>query len=459
VPALRPDASRAEAQAQLRQVEAELLARWPENRPAPSLERIHALTELLGDPQRAYPVIHIAGTNGKTSTARLVDTMLTGFGLRTGRYTSPHLDALTERIAIDGSPVAPGVLAAAYGELRPYVELVDARSVEAGGPPMTFFEVLTGLAFAVFADAPVGVAVVEVGLGGSWDATNVVDAAVSVVTPIGLDHQDYLGSTLEEIAGEKAGIVKAGSTTVLALQPPEAAEVLVSRALSVGATVVREGVDFGVRHRDVAVGGQVVAVQGLGGLYEDLFLPLHGEHQARNLAVAVAAVEAFLGGGGRALDVEPLRDALAGASSPGRLEVVRRSPTVLVDAAHNPAGGAALAAALEDAFTFARLVGVVAMMADKDAYGLLAALEPVLTEVVVTRSKSPRAMAPEELGELAEDVFGPDRVTVVARLDDAIEAAVTLAEQDAPLGGGGVLVTGSVVTVGEARTLLRADRV
>ncbi len=444
--------------ADLRRVEAALLARWPEHRLAPSLERIRALTDLLGDPQRSYPVIHIAGTNGKTSTARLVDALLSGFGLRTGRYTSPHLESLLERVALDGAPVDAATLVAGYDELAPYLDVVDARSAEAGGSPLSFFETLTALAYTIFADAPVGVAIVEVGMGGTWDATNVADGAVAVVTPVGLDHQAYLGGTLEQIAGEKAGILKPGATAVLALQAPEAADVLARRALEVGATIAREGLEFGVRHREVAVGGQLVTVQGLAGVYDELFLRLHGEHQARNLACAVAAVEAFFGAREQPLDAEPLRAAVSGATSPGRLEVVRRSPTVLVDAAHNPAAGAALAAALEDAFTFARLVGVVAVMADKDAYGLLVHLEPVLHAVVVTRNTSPRAMDPAELGEVAEEVFGPDRVEVVARLDDALERAVTLAEEDTLLGGGGVVVTGSVVTVGEARTLLRADR-
>lgn len=435
-------------------VEAALLARWPETRIDPSLDRIRDLTELLGEPQRSSQVIHLAGTNGKTSTARLVDALLRSLGLRTGRFISPHLHSVRERISIDGLPLDEDAFVATYDEIAPYVALVDAQHP---GTPMSFFEVLTGMAFAAFADAPVEVAVVETGMGGTWDATNVADGKVALLLPIGLDHQGYLGDTIEQIAGEKAGIIKEGATAVLSAQPPEAAAVLLERAVRVGATVAREGVEFGVRHRDVAVGGQLVSVQGLGGLYEDLFLPLHGEHQAQNAACALAAVEAFVGVGSATLDVEAVREAFAGASSPGRLEVVRRSPTILVDAAHNPAGAQALAAALDESFAFTTLVGVIAVLGDKDAYGLLEVLEPVLSQVVVTANSSPRAMPAGELAELAGEVFGEDRVVEVARIDDALDQAVRLADEaDAFGGGAGVVATGSVVTVADVRALLGA---
>lgn len=437
----------------VRRVMAALAGRYPaENRVAPDRERIGLLLDLLGSPQRAYPAVHLAGTNGKTSTARMVDALLQAFGLRPGRYTSPHLESPTERITVDGHPLSPERFGEVYDELAPYVELVDARSAV----PMTFFEVLTGMAFAAFADAPVDVAVLETGLGGLWDATNVVEAQTAVITPISLDHTELLGSTVGQIAVEKAGIIHPGATVVLAAQPPDAAAVLLARAVEVGATVAREGMEFGVVERRPAVGGQALVLQGLSGRYDELFLPLHGEHQARNAACAVAAVEAFLGGdGGRQVDPEAIRDGLAAARSPGRLEVVRSSPTVLLDAAHNPAGMQATVAALTDSFAFTRLVGVVACLADKDVRGLLEVLEPALTSVVVTRTGSPRAMPVDALLALAEEVFGADRVAAEDRLDDALDTAVALAEQDAEFGGAGVLVTGSVVTVGEARTLLR----
>ena len=322
--------------------------------------------------------------------------------------------------------------------------------------PVTFFEVLTAMAFAAFADAPVDVAVLEVGLGGAWDATNVVQARTCVVLPVGLDHVPLLGSTLAEIAAEKAGIIHPGATVVLAAQPPEAAEVLLRRCAEVEATVAREGLEFGVVDRRTAVGGQLLTLQGLAGRYEDVFLPLHGPHQAANAAAALAAVEAFLGGGQGSLDADAVREGFADVSSPGRLEVVRTSPTVLVDAAHNPHGMAATVAALIDAFSFTHLVAVVACLADKDVRSMLEVLEPAVAAIVVTENSSPRHLPVEALAELALELFGPDRVHVEARLDDALDTAMALVDAEAAYGGVGVLVTGSVVTAGEARTLLRA---
>ncbi len=427
-----------------------LAARFPtEDRMVPDLDRIRMLCDLLGDPQKAFPSIHLTGTNGKTSTARMIDALLRSFGLRPGRYTSPHLESLTERICLDGVPVDEVRLAEAYDEIAPYLDLVDSRSPQ----PMTFFELLTGLAFAVFADAPVDAGVIEVGLGGAWDATNVLQAQTCVVLPVGLDHVPLLGTTIAEIATEKAGIISEGATVVLAAQPPEAAEVLLRRCAEVGATVAREGLEFGVVSRATAVGGQLVTLQGLTGVYEDVFLPLHGAHQAANAAAALAAVEAFLGGQG-GLDPEAVRDGFAQVDSPGRLEVLRTSPTVLVDAGHNAAGMVATVAALTDAFSFTHLVGVLAVLGDKDARGMLEVLEPALSQVVVTQTRSPRALPVDALAEIARDVFGEDRVAVEDGLDDAIDTAVALAEQEAELGSAGVLVTGSVVTAGEARRLL-----
>jgi dihydrofolate synthase/folylpolyglutamate synthase len=450
----RTRARRRRLSADLREVEAELEARWPETRIAPSLDRIAMLVDVLGQPQRSYPVVHVAGTNGKTSTVRMIDALLTRIGLRTGRYISPHLQLVTERIGLDGVPIDSERYVETFRDVATYVSMVDGRSEV----PMSKFEVLTAMAFAAFADAPVDAAVVEVGLGGSWDATNVADARVAVITPIDVDHVDYLGPDLESIAREKAGVIKPGSTLILGPQRPEVTRTVLERAVEIDATVAREGSEFGVLERTVAVGGQLLRLQGLGGVYDEVFLPLHGAHQATNAATALAAVEAFFGAGpDRAIDIDVVREGFASATSPGRLERVRSAPAVLLDAAHNPAGARALATALGEDFGFRRLVGVVGVMADKDAAGILEALEPVLTDLVVTRATGPRAMDAEELGALAREILGGDRVVVEPRLVDAVEAAVALAEStddpDEPVAGGGVVVTGSVVTVGQARSL------
>jgi dihydrofolate synthase/folylpolyglutamate synthase len=454
----RPDAAQQEAARNLeliqrmREIEAEILERAPENDIGPSLERIAAVMELAGDPQRAYPVIHVTGTNGKTSTSRMIDSILRESGLSTGRFTSPHLHDIRERITLSGKPIPREKFVAAYEETIPLVEIVDARSLESGGRRMNFFEVLVAVAYAAFADAPVDVAIVEVGLGGTWDATNVADGQVAVITPIDLDHTHLLGDSIEQIAQEKSGIIKPDAVAVAGMQDEEAAEVLLERAEEVGARLLLEGRDFGVLAREVAIGGQQVSIRGAAAEYADLFLPLHGAHQAHNLATAIAAVEAFLGGGEQAIDGAVLAAACQRMTSPGRLEIVRRSPTVLVDAAHNPHGARALVAALDEAFTFTRLVGLVGIVADKDAFAILEALEPVLDHIVVSRSTSPRAMDPERLGQLARDLFGEGRVTVVRDLPDALEQAITLAEEEGM--GGGVIATGSVITAGEVRMLL-----
>lgn len=467
--------------AELLQVEYLLDQRWPETKIEPSTVRIEALLEMLGSPQRGYPSIHVAGTNGKTSVTRMIDALLTAFSRRTGRTTSPHLQSATERIAIDGKPISPAQYVATYTEIEPFVEIVDRQS-EAGelgepGPKMSKFEVLTAMAFAAFADAPVDVAVIETGLGGRWDATNVVDAPVAVITPIGLDHTDYLGDTIAAIAGEKAGIiarqqpdlVPAGTdpstVAVIARQVPEAMEVLMAQAVTADAAVAREESEFAVRARQVAVGGQLLELQGLGGVYTDIFLPLHGEHQAHNAVLALAAVEAFFGAGAdRQLDVDTVRQGFASVTTPGRLERMRSAPTVFIDAAHNPAGAAALADALQTEFEFRFLVGVISVMADKDVTGILAALEPAFDLVVVTHNGSPRAMDTETLASLAEETFGPERVVTAPNLPDAIEAATALVEQSGNdygssdgFSGAGMVITGSVVTAGAARTLFGKD--
>ncbi|NHT17180.1 folylpolyglutamate synthase/dihydrofolate synthase family protein [Cellulomonas sp. IC4_254] len=434
------------------EVYAGILERAPEHDIDPTLDRVAAVCELLGDPQKAYRVIHLTGTNGKTSTARMVERLVREHGLRTGRFTSPHLHRVTERIAIDGEPISDEQFVATWQDVAPYVHLVDVREQEAGRPRLSFFEVFAVMAFAAFADAPVDVAVVEVGMGGRWDATNVADGEVAVITPVAYDHERWLGHTLVEIAGEKSGIIKDGATLVLSRQEEDAEGVILHAAAEHGARVVREGVDIDVVDRQVAVGGQLLTLRGSGGVYTDVFLPLHGEHQAHNALAALAAVEALIAGGG-ALDGSVVEAAFADVDSPGRLELVRSSPTVLVDGAHNPAGAEALVAAVEEAFSFQRIVGVVGAMADKDPENILAVLEPYLAEVVVTRASNPRAMEVDDLAEIAVDVFGEDRVHVRERLDEAVTLAADLAEREVERGAA-VLVTGSIYLVAEARVLM-----
>ncbi|PJE06950.1 folylpolyglutamate synthase/dihydrofolate synthase family protein [Mycobacterium sp.] len=454
--------------AALLQVEHLLDQRWPESRIEPSLTRISALMDLLGSPQLSYPSIHIAGTNGKTSVARMVDALVTALSQRTGRTTSPHLQSAVERISIDGEPITPARYVEVYREIEPFVQMVDQQSQAGGGPAMSKFEVLTAMAFAAFADAPVDVAVVEVGMGGSWDATNVLNAPVAVITPISVDHVDYLGSDIAGIAKEKSGIITRApqgapdTVAVIGRQSPEVMDVLLAQTVRVDAAVARQDSEFAVLDRQVAIGGQLLQLQGLGGVYPDIYLPLHGEHQAHNAALALAAVEAFFGAGAqRQLDVEAVRAGFAAVTSPGRLERMRSAPTVFIDAAHNPAGAAALAQTLADEFDFRTLVGVVAVLADKDVDGILAALEPVFDSVVVTHNGSPRALDVETLALAAEQRFGPDRVIPADNLRDAIDAATALVDaadqEDEMYSGTGIVITGSVVTAGAARTLFGRD--
>jgi len=467
IPAPTPDEI-----ASLLQVEHLLDQRWPETKLEPSTARIAALLELLGSPQLGYPCIHIVGTNGKTSVARMVDSLLSALDRRTGRTTSPHLQSAVERIAIDNEPISPATYVETYCEIEPFVQMVDAQS-QAGelgpvGPAMSKFEVLTAMAFAAFADAPVDIAVVEAGMGGRWDATNVIDAPVVVITPIGIDHSEYLGTTIAEIAAEKAGVIGAprgdlvpvDTVAVIGRQTPEAIEVLLAQAVRADAAVAREDSEFAVLDRRVAVGGQLLQLQGLGGVYPDIFLPLHGEHQAHNAVLALAAVEALFGAGPqRQLDVDAVRAGFAAATSPGRLERMRTAPTVFIDAAHNPAGAAALTVALAQEFDFRFLVGVLSVLADKDVTGILAALEPAFDLVVVTDNGSPRALDIESLAMRAEEVFGLERVVRAPTLTDAVETATALVENAKVdgLSGAGIVITGSVATAGAARTLFGKD--
>jgi dihydrofolate synthase/folylpolyglutamate synthase len=436
-------------QARIDAIEKALLARWPENRIAPTLERISALVDMLGSPQLTYPTIHIGGTNGKTTTSRMVDSLLFEMGLRTGRFTSPHLESYLERICINGQPIDAKEMIFSFNDISPYLDLMDTKFDN----PISFFEAITALAFAAFAEHPIDVGVIEVGMGGQWDATNVVDADVSVIMPIGLDHMEYLGNTIAEIATTKAGIIKEQGFVVLAQQEPEAAVELLRRAAEVGADVAREGLEYSIDSRAVAVGGQLISITGLRGHYDDIFLPLHGKHQASNAAAALIAVEAFFGE--QDLDIDAVRAGFANVTSPGRCEIIHRDPTIILDAAHNPHGAKAIAETIQSEFTFDDVTGIVALMADKDALGILQALEPIMNQIIVTTNSAARSMAVGDLEALATQVFGADRVFAQPTLADAIDKAIK--DSDRPLSEESlaILITGSVVTVGEARTAVR----
>jgi dihydrofolate synthase/folylpolyglutamate synthase len=433
------------------EIEQALLNRWPETRINPTLERIALLADLLGSPQLSYPTIHIAGTNGKTTTTRLIDSLCFELGLRTGRFTSPHLESYLERICINGEMISEAAMIATYEDVAPYFQLVDERMSHR----LSFFEAITGLSFVAFAEHPVDVGIFECGMGGEWDSTNVINAKVSVVTPIGLDHTQYLGDTLTAIATTKSGIIKPGSFAVLARQELDPAQVLMRKCAEVEATPIREGVEYQVSNRSLAVGGQLISIKGVYGDYEELFLPLHGEHQASNAATALAAVEVFAGE--RKLDEELVRTAFAKASSPGRCEIVHRSPTVIIDAAHNPHGAKSLRKTIESEFDFESIIGIVAPMGDKDTDGILEEFEAIMTTVIITKNSSHRAAPIDELAAQAREIFGGDRVLTKDSLESAIDAAITQAKFEVEMNekSCAVLIAGSVISAGEARAFIR----
>lgn len=439
----------ADDQARINAIEEALLKRWPETRIEPTLERIAALVDILGSPQLTYPTIHIGGTNGKTSTSRMVDSLLFEMGLRTGRFTSPHLESFLERIAINGEPIEAGAAIFAYNDIAAYLDIMDTKFEH----PISFFEAITALAFVAFAEHPIDVGVIEVGMGGQWDATNVVAADVSMIMPIGLDHTEYLGETLTEIAQTKAGIIKEGGFVVMAHQEPESAVELLKQAALVGADIAREGVEYSVLSRAVAVGGQLVTIQGVKEIYPDIFIPLHGKHQASNAAAALVAVEAFFGD--QDLDIEAVRAGFANVRSPGRCEVLHRDPTIIIDAAHNPHGAAAIAETIQSEFTFDEVIGIFAPMGDKDVRGILLELEQVMDSIIVTANSSPRAMKVTDLEKMAAEIFGSDRTFSAPTLTEAIDKAVKDCVRPLSDETIGILITGSVVSVGESRTIVR----
>jgi dihydrofolate synthase/folylpolyglutamate synthase len=416
----------------------------------PRLAPTRRVVELLGDPQRAYPIVHITGTNGKTSTSRMIESILRAHGLRTGLLTSPHLVRVNERIVIDGEPISNESLVNNWQDIQPYVAMVDAELDAAGEARLTFFEAFTALAFASFADAPVDVAVIEVGMGGEWDSTNVGDGQVAVFTPISLDHTARLGSTISAIARTKSGIIKPAASVVSALQTADALAELERAAELTESTLSVQGTAFSLLSNAVAVGGQVIAVKGLAGTYSDLFLPLFGDHQAQNAAVAIAAVEAFLGGGTQPLAQDVVEEGLATATSPGRLQVIGIEPTVIIDAAHNPHGAEALAKAIGSYFTFDDVTVVLGVLADKDARGIIRALAPIATKFQVTQSSSERAIPAERLEELVAELTESGVSHEFGVLESAIDEArrgASAARRRA------VLVTGSIKMIGDALVL------
>ncbi|GAB3388905.1 folylpolyglutamate synthase/dihydrofolate synthase family protein [Humibacter soli] len=423
-----------------------LLERLGESSPRPRLAPTRRAVELLGDPQRAYPIIHITGTNGKTSTSRIIESILRAYGLRVGLFSSPHLLRFNERFMVDGQPISDEALARNWEDIEPYVEMADAELEADGEPRLTFFEVVTVLAFAIFADAPVDVAVIEVGMGGEWDSTNVGDGQVAVFTPISLDHTARLGSTIAEIARTKSGIIKPAATVVSAAQTEEAIAELRRAAKLREASIAFQPDEFDVERDAVAVGGQLVTIRGRSATYADLFLPLYGAHQAQNAAVAVAAVEAFLGGGEKALREPLLEEAFATVTSPGRLQLVGTEPTVLVDAAHNPAGALTLAAALPTFFDFDEFAFVIGILRDKDAHGIIDALAPLAARIFVTQSHSERSTSSDELADHIEE-WTHEHVESFPDLGDAVEAAREWASAEQRRA---VVVTGSIALIGEA---------
>ncbi|AGW41571.1 folylpolyglutamate synthase [Leifsonia xyli subsp. cynodontis DSM 46306] len=424
-----------------------LLARIGEGAPERRLDATRRAVELLGDPQRAYPIIHITGTNGKTSTSRVTESILRAYGLRTGLMTSPHLVRFNERIVIDGEPIGDEALVRTWEDIRPFLELVDAELDQQGKAPLTFFEALTALAFAAFADAPVDVAIIEVGMGGEWDSTNVGDGQVAVFTPISLEHTKQLGSTVREIARTKSGIIKPTADVVTSAQPPEALSELEEAAQLTESTLMQQPRDFDVVRTRVAVGGQLVTVRGRAATYEDVFLPLYGDHQAQNAAVAVAAVETFLGRGIPPLKAELVEEGFATATSPGRLQLIGIEPSILVDAAHNPAGAESLAEVLGRYFDFEEIAFVVGSLGDKDARGIIRALTPRAMQYFVTEPASERALPAEELGDIVRDEAGEEAAIVFSDALDALEAAREWAGERERRA---VVVTGSIVLVGAA---------
>ncbi|TCD53941.1 bifunctional folylpolyglutamate synthase/dihydrofolate synthase [Alloscardovia theropitheci] len=444
----------------LAEVYREIMSRAPEHDFDPSLTRMQRVLDYLGHPEQSFRVIHVTGTNGKGSTSRMAEAICRAYGLRTGLYTSPHVESVTERIAIDGQHISDDAFIDTWLQVKDFIDIVDRESQENNEPRMSFFEVLTTMAIWAFADAPVDVAIVEVGMGGRWDATNVLDGDAVVIGPVDMDHMQWLGDTVEEIAQEKAGIIKPNSTVIIGAQPhAQVSDLLVEEAQEVGAqAIVRDGVEAEITSRANAVGGQVVSFTTPQGMYDQIPVAMFGEHQAHNALAALCAAEAVIPVSGQ-LDTDIIAQALSGVKIPGRIEVIRRSPTIIIDGGHNENAVTALRNALEDNFDFNDLVGVVSMMKDKEVETVLGIMEPVLSQIVVTENSwSSRVMPVEDLEKIAVSVFGPDRVIRADSMPDAIQAAVDAVDSRDELGigyGHGIIIFGSFVTAGDARILLK----
>jgi dihydrofolate synthase/folylpolyglutamate synthase len=380
----------------------------------------------------------------------MIDQLLANLGYRVGRYTSPHLESFTERISIKGEPISELEMIKTYEDIHLYLDLIDSRQPH----PISYFEALTAMAFVAFAEHPVDIAVIEAGMGGQWDATNVISSQVSVMTPIGLDHMEYLGNTVEAIAQTKAGIFKPESNVVLAAQSAQVAKVLLAQVAKVSAQPFRQGVEFSLKNRALAVGGQLLSIQGVHGDYDEIFLPLYGDHQGNNAAVALAAVEVFAG---VKLDTELVQDAFSKVSSPGRCEIVYKDPTVIIDAAHNPHGVSAIANTLNTEFDFELVVGVVAVLADKDVAGILKNLSTTLDYLVITENGSNRAMNKDELAKIASQYFKAEQVEIIGDMNSAITYAIEKVALYNQVNDGvaAVVITGSVATAGMARSIIK----
>lgn len=447
--------------ASIHEVEREIMRRPPEhNTTNLDLDRMNLMLDVLGHPEESFRVIHVTGTNGKGSTARMAEAICRAYGMRTGLYTSPHLERINERIAIDGQSLSDDDFVDTWDQVKDLVDLVDMKMEQAGKPRMSFFEVLTAMAIWKFADAPVDVAVVEVGMGGAWDATNVLNADAAVIGPVDMDHMQWLGDTVEQIAAEKAGIIKPGCTAVIGPQPHEQAvmPILEEAAERNHARMLRDGYEMEVVSRAPAVGGQLVTLRTPLGEYAEIPVAKFGEHQAHNALAALAAAEAVIPVSVQ-LNADIVSEALGGVKVPGRIEQVRTSPTIIIDGGHNVNAAEALRAAIEENYDFTQLVGVIAMMGDKQVEEYLGVLEPLLSHVVVTENSwRERVMSAKDLEQVAVRVFGRDRVTCEPDLPDAIQTAVNMVDAEDELGvgyGHGVLICGSFVTAGDARTMLK----
>ena len=447
--------------ASIHEVEREIMRRPPEhNTTNLDLDRMNLMLDVLGHPEESFRVIHVTGTNGKGSTARMAEAICRAYGMRTGLYTSPHLERINERIAIDGQSLSDDDFVDTWDQVKDLVDLVDMKMEQAGKPRMSFFEVLTAMAIWKFADAPVDVAVVEVGMGGAWDATNVLNADAAVIGPVDMDHMQWLGDTVEQIAAEKAGIIKPGCTAVIGPQPHEQAvmPILEEAAERNHARMLRDGYEMEVVSRAPAVGGQLVTLRTPLGEYAEIPVAKFGGHQAHNALAALAAAEAVIPVSGQ-LNADIVSEALGGVKVPGRIEQVRTSPAIIIDGGHNVNAAEALRAAIEENYDFTQLVGVIAMMGDKQVEEYLGVLEPLLSHVVVTENSwRERVMSAKDLEQVAVRVFGRDRVTCEPDLPDAIQTAVNMVDAEDELGvgyGHGVLICGSFVTAGDARTMLK----